>query len=580
VHIRRVKIKNVRGFKRVDLDFSRPDGSLAGWTVLAGRNGSGKSTLLRTIALAAAGQDAARALSPSFADWIRAGERQAEVQTQLEFSSFDGSDDLELLPSWARLSWEKASSDIEPALSDSLPTKAYSKGKLKDFDVFISCSHSDLALAYGIIQELQYQGIRPWIDERELIPGMNWRKAISRAIERAPVMVLFIGPRGYSENRQADELAPFLKMNRPVIPVLLPGATPDLVPASLRDFVYVDMRHPNDGALTKLVWGITGENPQAIDKPQEDSLSSHNRQKWFIVGYGPYRRLAGHTLDAQRLMEGPEPISRVASLFREDASLVESIGWLREIYLQRLENKAGTAELEAAVLSLLNDGLLPDNTLIDRIDSDGLWTYQYDVYLPLRELSDGYRTTAALVMDIVRHLHRSFGDLRIETAEDEHGSYQRVDHEGVVLIDEVDLHLHVSWQKRIGFWLKRHFPNIQFIVTTHSPFICQAADPGGLIRLPAPGEDRTVEHVSEDLYNTVVNGSIDDAILTELFGLETPYSLEAERLRDKVTHLEGKLQSGNATDKDRDDLRELRSRLPQTLSTDVAQALRKLVIEG
>ena len=60
-----------------------------------------------------------------------------------------------------------------------------------------------------------------------------------------------------------------------------------------------------------------------------------------------------------------------------------------------------------------------------------------------------------------------------------------VTHRGVVLIDEVDVHLHVSWQRSIGFWLKKHFPNVQFIVTTHSPFVCQAADPGRSLLPPA-----------------------------------------------------------------------------------------------
>ena len=183
-------------------------------------------------------------------------------------------------------------------------------------------------------------------------------------------------------------------------------------------------------------------------------------------------------------------------------------------------------------------------------------------------------------MDIVRHLHQCFGELKVELVEDSEGPYRYVPYEGVILIDEVDLHLHVSWQKKIGFWLKRHFPNIQFIVTTHSPFVCQAADPKGLIRLPAPGEDRPVEHVSESLYNTVVNGSIDDAVLTELFGLETPYSQEAERLRERVAELEAKLQTGEVSAREKSELRDLRSRLPKTLSSDVEQALRKLVSEG
>ena len=275
-------------------------------------------------------------------------------------------------------------------------------------------------------------------------------------------------------------------------------------------------------------------------------------------------------------MAGPDRVARVVSLFREDSSLVECVQWLREIYLLRLEGKPGAAELEQAVLSLLNDGLLPGGLQVEGIDSEALWVSQCGVRLPLDELSDGYRTVAALVMDLVRHLHRCFGEPRIESAADSEGIYQRVLHHGIVLIDEVELHLHISWQKRIGFWLKRHFPNIQFIVTTHSPFVCQAADPRGLIRLPAPGEDRPVEHVPEDLYYTVVNGSPDEAVLTELFGLESPYSEKSEQLREDVAHLEAKLQLGKARPSDIEKLTDLRSRLPQTPSTAVEQVLRKL----
>uniref|UniRef100_UPI00384F2E93 hypothetical protein n=1 Tax=Microbispora cellulosiformans TaxID=2614688 RepID=UPI00384F2E93 len=45
----------------------------------------------------------------------------------------------------------------------------------------------------------------------------------------------------------------------------------------------------------------------------------------------------------------------------------------------------------------------------------------------------------------------------------------------------------MSWQKKIGEWLKEHFPAIRFIVTSHSPYICQSSDPDGLIRLPGIG---------------------------------------------------------------------------------------------
>jgi hypothetical protein len=148
-----------------------------------------------------------------------------------------------------------------------------------------------------------------------------------------------------------------------------------------------------------------------------------------------------------------------------------------------------------------------------------------------------------------------------------------------VLIDEVELHLHVSWQRSIGFWLKRHFPNIQFIVTTHSPFVCQAADPGGLIRLPAPGEERTAEHVSERLFRTVVNGTVDEAVLTELFGLEHVHSEESEKLRTQVAGLEARLISGSATEEERKEFERLAAQLPSTASTLVDRTVRKFRLE-
>lgn len=456
MYIRKIRISDVRGFREVDLDLSRPDGSFAGWTVLAGRNGSGKSTLLKAIALAFVGPEAARALQPSFADWIRAGSKSAVAEVHFNWSDNFGP---------AKLLWGRSETQGEP-----LPIAVPS---------------------FGLI------------NKSRLLKELSTEISVAEIVELIQKEVL----------KQQEVLASVL-------------------------------------------------------------------QGSFLAAYGPYRRLSGHAVDAQRLMEGPEPIARVVSLFREDASLVESVGWLREIYLLRLENRPGAAELERAVLDLLDDGLLPDGVRVDAVDSDGLWVFQNDVRLPLRELSDGYRTIAALVMDIVRHLHKSFGALEIEQAEDQEGTFWKVLHPGVVLIDEIDLHLHISWQKRVGFWLKRHFPNIQFLVTTHSPFICQAADPRGLIRLPAPGEERPVAHVTDDLYNTVVNGSIDDVILTELFGVESPYSAETERLRGDVAQLEAKVQTGKATDADRQKLLELRSRLPRTMASSVEQALRALTVEG
>ncbi len=274
------------------------------------------------------------------------------------------------------------------------------------------------------------------------------------------------------------------------------------------------------------------------------------------------------------MMMTPGRPSRLASLFREEASLSESVLWLQQLYLRRLEGSEDAERVEKAVLKLLGDGLLPEGMRVERVTSDGLWITTPDgIELPLRSLSDGYRTVAALVLDLVKQLFSAFGDLK-EIA----GEKVAFGHTGVVLIDEIDVHLHVSWQQRIGFWLKAHFPNLQFIVSTHSPFICQAADDRGLVRLSAPGESEGARIVEGDLFNRVVNGTADDAVLTDLFGLDTPYSGPTIELRNEAASLEKKAASDHISAGEKARLRELKSKLPRTPSKDVADAIRQLTL--
>ena len=78
--------------------------------------------------------------------------------------------------------------------------------------------------------------------------------------------------------------------------------------------------------------------------------------------------------------------------------------------------------------------------------------------LNIEQLSDGYRTVLAMVMDISARMAQANPHLGNDT-------------EAIILIDELDLHLHPKWQQTILSDLRRTFPNAQFIVTTHSPQI-------------------------------------------------------------------------------------------------------------
>ncbi len=149
--------------------------------------------------------------------------------------------------------------------------------------------------------------------------------------------------------------------------------------------------------------------------------------------------------------------------------------WFKRMALVEFQEKVEPPELAAvrkAVLSSL-ESLAPngkaniyysgraDELLVDI--GDGL-------ELPLHSLSDGYRNTLGMIADIAYRMA-------------ELNPHLTTDSPGIVLIDELDLHLHPKWQKHIVNDLKRIFPNVQFITTTHSPFIIQSLEQGELIKL-------------------------------------------------------------------------------------------------
>jgi predicted ATP-binding protein involved in virulence len=117
--------------------------------------------------------------------------------------------------------------------------------------------------------------------------------------------------------------------------------------------------------------------------------------------------------------------------------------------------------------------------------------------LPFSCLSDGYRNMVAMVADIA---------IRCATLNPHLAGEVALQTPGVVLIDEIDLHLHPKWQRRVIGDLLKAFPNIQFIATTHSPFVIQslpAVDGVQLINLDNPEADdfsnKSVEDITEEV---------------------------------------------------------------------------------
>jgi TIR domain len=146
--------------------------------------------------------------------------------------------------------------------------------KTEIFDVFLCHNSEDKPAVREIAQQLVREGIKPWLDEREIRPGTSWLKHQIGFIKSAAV---FVGDSGIGPS-QLPEIQAFLnqfvKRACPVIPVVLGSAksTPKL-PLLLENLHWVDFRATHLNPLKQLIWGITGKKPrelsdvQSLDKP-------------------------------------------------------------------------------------------------------------------------------------------------------------------------------------------------------------------------------------------------------------------------------------------------------------------------
>ncbi|GAB4193995.1 MAG: AAA family ATPase [Roseiflexaceae bacterium] len=295
----------------------------------------------------------------------------------------------------------------------------------------------------------------------------------------------------------------------------------------------------NGGRETTLSEAIPSrkQNLKSYQTP-ERTIWSSDADGWFSCGYGPFRRIFGASSEATRIMTYTAT-ARFATMFDEAASLYETDRWLRELDHKAREGSQSEQGQRQRLIDLLNNDLMPNYITVDNVNSDGIWLKdRNDVKLGWKDMSDGYRTVIALLTDIIRHLTDIYNDEDI-ISRDQQG-YLYVNRSGVVLIDELDAHLHPEWQREIGFWLKRHFPKIQFIVTTHSPLICQAADPNGLFVLPEPGSEEEPRALTATEYQKIIASRPDTILLTPAFDLQNTRSPEVVEARKEFARLQVK----------------------------------------
>ena len=224
-----------------------------------------------------------------------------------------------------------------------------------------------------------------------------------------------------------------------------------------------------------------------------DRARANNTAHWFVAGYGVNRYLPYETGATPDLFRAS--VERLRPLFDHLATLT-GIGFI-DIFGARTQR--GRKFLTTLNAVLCNTELLPDD--VENIALRGrsakkpadlpfrnTFTQKFGarkVRVPLSGVAHGMQSTLAWVSDLI-------GQILHEAEE----NVLAKDMEGCVLVDEIDLYLHPTWQVSIVHALRKTFPRIQFIVTTHSPAMLAACRPNEIVRLAVDQTIGTVNRVA------------------------------------------------------------------------------------
>ena len=256
--------------------------------------------------------------------------------------------------------------------------------------------------------------------------------------------------------------------------------------------------------------------------------SNEDNNGWFSMSFGPYRRFNGGDPEWSSVGIGNQKLAAHITAFGEDFAISEPINWLIKLDHQIKESNEEAKKIKDLIFNFINKtNLLPLNIKIEKISSDGVFFIDNNSNtVHINNLSDGIRSVLSLTLEMVRQLIRSYGiKIVIENCKNVDNKFS-FDLDGVIIIDEIDLHLHPSWQTEIGKWFINVFPNIQFIVTTHSPLICRACTQKSKVWKLNSSSSSSINEITEVEKEKLISGNILDAYGTELFG-SSPVNFKA-----------------------------------------------------
>ncbi len=212
------------------------------------------------------------------------------------------------------------------------------------------------------------------------------------------------------------------------------------------------------------------------------------------------------------------------SLFEEAFSLVPLGSWLPGL-------KAGNPGRYKQVERLINALLSPGHYRFsgEQAGNGDYLFFRGDMPVPFQSLSDGYRAFIGWVADLLHHV--CTGTPR---------GKKLVESRGIVLVDEIDLHLHPRWQMDVIKTVAKALPKMQFVFTSHSPLVAGSLEWMNIITLKVGTKlNRTV---AKRLKQSIHGLDADQILVSDFFGLRSTIAEPKRRRLDDIT---GRIRSGD-----------------------------------
>jgi uncharacterized protein (TIGR02646 family) len=269
-----------------------------------------------------------------------------------------------------------------------------------------------------------------------------------------------------------------------------------------------------------------------FNKDSKHLTSNIKESPCYLLGYGSTRLLPKGNLKPENNVE----YIKTKNLFDYSVSLSNAREWLIEIPSKMFNQVA---------LSLKDLLLLDPDDVIKRNKRKNTLYISYAKTknrIDVDELSDGYKSIFAITVDIIKTLSKD--NLAFETAE------------AIVLIDEIGTHLHPRWKMEVVNRLRKTFPKIQFIVTTHEPLCLRGLGNNEILVLKRNDEGKIIS------LNELPNPSdfrVDQLLTSEYFGLNSTLDFETETLFKEYYNL---LAKEDRTPDEQSRVSELNQELP------------------